>query len=760
LRVRAAIHTGPADARDGDYFGSTVNKVARLLAIGHGGQILLTAETAEHVDGVLPEEVSLRDLGAYHLKDFAQPQRVHQLLAPLLSVDFPPLRSLGTLPSDLSIVDAASFHAVSSFSGRDDELADVRAALNADGAIALVSGLGGVGKSSIAREYGWRNRDAYSVVWWLNAQTEDNIIDGLLRLGTMFAQGLDQLADRRVAAQRVINSVLSGFDKPVLLVFDNLEDEELLRAWLPRTGARALVTSRDAALSGDIIAIPLRTWSLDVSVAYLQRASGRDDLSEADAGEIARALGTLPLALAHAAAALRGMRMTSPQRYLERINAHLKTAPRGAEYPHSVFATFTESILHAEQQAPGAAAVLCFAACFAPDAIPEELLHQVADGCPKGLGPAVSSDALDLRSALTDELRLDHALAALDRLGLLAYTGSSHTYGMHRLVQLAARDLLHDAPAWGKFAVAAALVAFPSGAFETWPQCERILSHARAAFDAFQNDAEPKTAADLARQCVKYLSARAEYAEAERLSERAAAILTSALGPDHPDVAKALNNLAVMYMELGRYAEAEPLLTRALRVREIEFGNDHPNVAANLYNLGIVNMEQARYAEAESFHKRALEIRERAFEPNSDEVVWSLTGLGVLYGHQGRYAESEALLDRTLVIREGTLGPDHPDVAMSLLHLANVHAESGRSVDAEALYLRALAIWEEVLGPNHPDVADGLKGLARVYRDWGRLVESETLLERALAIGEKTLGPNHRWTKSTRDELDALHSKK
>jgi tetratricopeptide (TPR) repeat protein len=381
--------------------------------------------------------------------------------------------------------------------------------------------------------------------------------------------------DRRVAAQRVVNSVLSGFDKPVLLVFDNLEDDALLRAWLPRTGARVLVTSRDAALSCDSVAIPLQIWSLDVSVAYLRRASARDDLSEADAGEIARALGTLPLALAHAAAALRGMRMTSPQRYLERINAHLKTAPRGADYPRSVFATFSESILHAEQQAPGAAAVLCLAACFAPDAIPEELLHQVADGCPQRLIPVVPDDALDLRSALTDELRLDHALAALDRLGLLAYTGSSHTYGMHRLVQLAARDLLHDATGWGKFAVAAALVAFPSGVFETWPQCERILLHARAAFDAFENDAEPVTAADLAGRCTRYLWARGEYGAAEQLSERAVAILVGALGPDHPDVARARNNLAVMYMELGRYAEAEPLLTRALAAREIEFGSDH-----------------------------------------------------------------------------------------------------------------------------------------------------------------------------------------
>lgn len=73
LRVRGAIHTGTADERDGDFFGPTLNKVARLLAIGHGGQILLTDETAARVGGVLPADVSVRDLGTYHLKDFSTP---------------------------------------------------------------------------------------------------------------------------------------------------------------------------------------------------------------------------------------------------------------------------------------------------------------------------------------------------------------------------------------------------------------------------------------------------------------------------------------------------------------------------------------------------------------------------------------------------------------------------------------------------------------------------------------------------------------
>ena len=201
LRVRTAIHSGTADAREGDYFGPAVKQVARLLAIGHGGQVLLTSETAALVDGTLPALNAARPgrLSSQRL----HPAATHSSAGGTGVVCRVSTAAIArALPSDLSIVDAAEFYAVPSFSGRDDELSAVHAALKTDDAVALVCGLGGVGKSSIAREYGWRNRDAYSVVWWLNTQTEDGIIDGLLRLGTMFAQGLDQLADRRVAASR------------------------------------------------------------------------------------------------------------------------------------------------------------------------------------------------------------------------------------------------------------------------------------------------------------------------------------------------------------------------------------------------------------------------------------------------------------------------------------------------------------------------------------------------------------------------------
>ena len=89
LRARMALHTGQSAERDGDYFGPTVNRVARLLATGHGGQVLVSGTCAELVQGELPPQCSLRDLGAHRLKDLAQPERVYQLIAPDLSADFP-----------------------------------------------------------------------------------------------------------------------------------------------------------------------------------------------------------------------------------------------------------------------------------------------------------------------------------------------------------------------------------------------------------------------------------------------------------------------------------------------------------------------------------------------------------------------------------------------------------------------------------------------------------------------------------------------
>src|SRR5207248_3913658 len=119
---RMAVHTGAAEVREDDFFGPSLNRVARLLAIGHGGQVLLSAATQNRLDGALPPGMSLLDLGTHRLRDLAEPERVYQLLHPDLPAAFPALNSLESLPNNLP-------QQLSRFIGRQQELAAVKALL-------------------------------------------------------------------------------------------------------------------------------------------------------------------------------------------------------------------------------------------------------------------------------------------------------------------------------------------------------------------------------------------------------------------------------------------------------------------------------------------------------------------------------------------------------------------------------------------------------------------------------------------------------
>jgi class 3 adenylate cyclase len=143
LRVRMALHTGSADERGGDYFGPPVNRVARLLSAGHGGQVLLSSATQELVRDTLPQEASLRDLGERRLKDLFRPERVFQLTAPELPTSFPPLK---TLDARINNLPAQPTPLV----GRERELGEACDLLRGEGVRLLtLTGPGGIGKTRL-----------------------------------------------------------------------------------------------------------------------------------------------------------------------------------------------------------------------------------------------------------------------------------------------------------------------------------------------------------------------------------------------------------------------------------------------------------------------------------------------------------------------------------------------------------------------------------------------------------------------------------
>ncbi len=233
------------------------------------------------------------------------------------------------------------------------------------------------------------------------------------------------------------------------------------------------------------------------------------------------------------------------------------------------------------------------------------------------------------------------------------------------------------------------------------------------------------------------------YIEAEPLYQRALSIDEKALGPADPGVGADLNNLAALYFRQGLYASAEPLYQRALHIDEKAAGPDPTDVATDLNNLALLYVYQGKYDEAEPLYQRALSIDEKALGPDHTDVATDLNNLALLYMDQGRSAEAEPLIKRALSTDEKALGPDHPGLATDLNNLALLYDDQDKFAEAETLYQRALRIEEKAFAADHPNVARGLNNLAAVYGEQGKYAQAEALYQRALRIDEKALGLDH-----------------
>ncbi len=164
LRVRIGLHSGEAEQRSGDYFGDAVNRVARLMTAGHGGQTLLSESTQQLLDDRLPPDCELRDHGLHRLRNLARPERLFELRLSGLIGEFPPLRTLNAAAHNLPVE-------LSSFIGREHELEELQQLLSSEahGSSRLVSivGFGGCGKTRLALQAAGRLTTEFPDGVWL-----------------------------------------------------------------------------------------------------------------------------------------------------------------------------------------------------------------------------------------------------------------------------------------------------------------------------------------------------------------------------------------------------------------------------------------------------------------------------------------------------------------------------------------------------------------------------------------------------------------
>jgi predicted ATPase/class 3 adenylate cyclase len=311
LPVRMGIATGEAELRDGDYFGAVLNRAARVMAAGHGGQILVVDSTAVLVSGV-----DLLDLGPRRLRDVSAPVGVFQVQAAGLRTDFPQLRTVDASPGNLR-------PAPSRFIGRESELAEVEAVVRAHRLVTL-TGTGGVGKTRLALEVAAHLVDEYPDGVWLfelAAVGDTAAVPDAVAAVLGITQQPGKTVNESVAA------ALEG--RVRLLVFDNCEHvrdtaADLIEAILARSATvRILATSREGLGVADeqVWLVP----SLDVAAGvdsaavslFVERArsvSSHFSMDRPDDAaavvEICRRVDGIPLAIELAASRMASMTVT------------------------------------------------------------------------------------------------------------------------------------------------------------------------------------------------------------------------------------------------------------------------------------------------------------------------------------------------------------------------------------------------------------------------------------------------------------------
>ena len=709
VRVRMALHTGPAEERDGDYYGPTLNRIARILSAGHGQQILLSGTTQD----ALPDEpgVELRDLGTHRLRDVSEPVRIFHAILPGAN-NFTPLKTLTPRPTNLPA-------ALTSFVGREREVQEIGARLRQPQTRLLtLVGPGGIGKTRLALQAAGNLRDEF----------EHGIF--FAALGPIHQPELmpDTIA-RTLGVEEDQNLVeaLKAYlrERHLLLVLDNFEQildaaplvNELLAA-APRL--KVLVTSRESLfIYGEQIynleplAVPDEHVTADTlaqfpaAALFVERARmalpdfALDQASTSHVAEICRRLDGLPLAIELAAARLRSLSLGEiVEQLISRLNL-LTAGPRDLPKRQQTMRGAIDWSYHLlspdEQQRFNQLAV--FVGHFSAEAAQ----HITGSAELERLVNASLVRREDDRYEMLEILR-EYALEGLRSSGQLNGTQQRHA---HYYRDDAESTLPHltgpDQARW-------------------FDGLEEARHNLRTALEWSLEQPEYETAARILIVACRLWIVHSHLTEGHQWLQRVLKV------QDHiPPLlrAKVLHGGGRLEFFRANYAQAESLLNKGLALYEAE--GDLRGQANCLMDLGEIKIFQGDVA-AESYFMRSLELHIALGEPHTSGRL--LDNLGGVARMMGNYESAEGFYRQGLEVER--MSGSIEGQARVLCNLAEMLRAQGKPAETIPLYSESLALYRQL------NFAAGegtlLLNLAAAKRDLNHLEQAAELYREALSL--------------------------
>ncbi|WP_328464772.1 FxSxx-COOH system tetratricopeptide repeat protein [Actinoplanes sp. NBC_00393] len=627
------------------------------------------------------------------------------------------------------------------FVGRDPTLEELRERLASSTAFsgpAVLQGIGGVGKTQIAAEYLHRFAADYDIVWWISAEQPALVLTAMADL----ARELDlPVADRADRADQQLSAVLEALrlGRPSsrwIIVFDNNDDPEQLKPFIPVGGGDVIITTPGQEWSRVAWTLDVNVFDRSESIALLtNRVEG---LPEVEAHEIAGKLGDLPLAVEQAASWLSTTAM-SARNYLELLDEQLPRIldqPPPPGYRHPAAETWRLSQARLRQSNPAAALLAEICAFLAPEPIPVRLLGS----------PGMVSVLAQSNPQLRDPLLRGSLVREITRFGLARVDPAANALRMHRLVQAVLRSSLPEYDRVQRQGqVHVILAAEQRGNPDdpnNWSVYQSLLAHSEPAAALESTDTEVH---NLVIDLVRYLRYRGDLSGAQRLGERAAKTWEGLMGQNAEAVLRMHGELGNVLNARGQYQEALGLLEDAYdrMLKAPTLGESHPYtlVALNAISAALTGLGQYQRARdlADQAHIRWAAIMGASHE----RTLMALNNLGLTLRFVGDYAAA-LNNDQELVSRsEKTFGRRHPFALQHRVHHGRDMREMGDLGRSEAALEQVLKESREALGEAHPNTCSAARNQSVTLRRLGRAKDGVDLVRQAQAHSEKNRGPRH-----------------
>lgn len=735
LRVRMALHTGAAEAHDGDYFGPTLNRCARLLSAAHGGQILLSAATEELVRDGLPQGVSLRSLGQHRLKDLQRPEHVFQVVHPELLTEFSLLRTLNAVPNNLPIQ-------LTSFIGREREIKEVKELLQQTRLLTL-TGSGGCGKTRLALQVAADLLEDYpDGIWFIDLSV---LTDPALVPSTVAAT----LGIHEESGQPTLTTLAEAMrSRTLLLVLDNCEHvvgacaqlaETLLRTC---TALRILVTSREAlGIAGEVawrvpsLSLPqphelaridslARITQYEAIRLFIERAEAASSefrVTSHNIGaivQICRRLDGIPLAIELAAARVKAL---SVEQIAARLDDRFRLLTGGSrtalprqqtlrammDWSYELLNDRERMLFRRLSAFAGGFTLEAVEAVCVDDQIPSyEIIDLLTNLVSKSLVVFRDEEA---RYRLLETVR-QYARDKLLETGEAARVRDRHRDWFLAFAERAGSALQGpDQALWLK-------------------RLETEHDNLRAALEWSSNDAE--TGLRLAGALWFFWYLRGYVSEGREWLRQSLERTGHAPSPLR---AKALYGASMLARAQDDYAQATALLEESLMLYRVL--KDKHGVASVLGNLGVIAFARGDYARATKLHEESLEhFRELG---DTVGIASALSELGNVAMYQNDIARAEELLEESLSLARAA--QDDQGVALALRRLGAVLFQKGEYARAKALLQESLELYRG-LGVV-PGLASVLNALGMVALSEGDAQRASTLLCESLIkyrdVGDK-----------------------